>query len=124
MVYVNNLGKVLQEDSAVEPQAGNDLYLTIKSDYQEAAYHLLEQYIAGIIYDKTLDLKEFDNESVSTDDIVIPVYDLYYALFENNILSVSHMESGEATELEQQVYQMLQKREEEIFDDLLAEPSL
>ena len=121
VVYVNNLGKVLQEDSAVEPQAGNDLYLTIKSDYQEAAYHLLEQYIAGIIYDKTLDLKEFDNESVSTDDIVIPVYDLYYALFENNILSVSHMESGEATELEQQVYQMLQKREEEIFDDLLAE---
>ncbi len=121
VVYVNNLGKVLQEDSAVEPQAGNNIYLTIKSDYQEVGYHLLEQYIAGIIYDKTLDLKEFDNTSVSTDDIVIPVYDLYYAFFENNILSVSHLASGEATELEQRVYQMLQQREKKIFDDLLSE---
>lgn len=121
VVYVNNLGKVLQEDSVVEPQAGNNIYLTINSDYQEVGYHLLEQYVAGIIYDKTLDLKEFDNESVGTDDIVIPVYDLYYAFFENNILSVSHMASGEATELEQQVYRMLQQREAEIFDDLLAE---
>ncbi|MFR3530106.1 MAG: peptidase, partial [Lachnospiraceae bacterium] len=36
-VYVDNLGKVLQidEDSRVEPKAGNDVYLTIDKDWQE-----------------------------------------------------------------------------------------
>ncbi len=121
VVYVDNLGKVLKEDSVVEPQAGNDLYLTIKTDYQKAAYHLLEQYIAGIIYKYTLDLKEIDNENVNEDEIRIPVYDLYYALIENNVLSVSHMESADATALEREVFGMLQAREAQIFSDLKGE---
>ncbi|MDO4345524.1 MAG: penicillin-binding transpeptidase domain-containing protein [Eubacteriales bacterium] len=120
-VYVNNLGEVLKEDSVVEPQAGNNIHLTINSDYQEAAYNLLEQYIAGIIFDKTHDYKEVDNENVSTADIIIAVYDLYYALIENNVLSVTHMESSEATALEKEVYGLLQTREVQIFDDLKAE---
>lgn len=120
-VYVNNLGKVLKEDSEVEPQAGDDLYLTIKTDWQKAGYNLLEQYVAGIVWTNLVDLKEFDNSQVSTSDIVIPVYDVYYALFENNVLSVSHLASKDATDLEQTVYQMLTERENQIFEDLKSE---
>lgn len=120
-VYVNNLGKILKEDSQVEPQAGNDIYLTIKTDYQKAAYHLIEQYVAGVVCKFLLDAKEFDNESVSTDYIQIPVYDIYYNFFENNILSVSHMEGSEASELEKEVYQMLLSREAQIFENLKAQ---
>ncbi|MDO4633306.1 MAG: penicillin-binding transpeptidase domain-containing protein [Eubacteriales bacterium] len=121
VVYVNNLGKVLKEDSQVEPQAGNDIYLTINTEYQEAAYHLLEQYIAGILYQHTYDYKEFDNTQVSTDEIIIPVYDMYYAMFSNNILSVTHMESADATNLEKEVYASFQKREKEIFAEIKSE---
>ena len=120
-VYVNNLGQVLKEDSEVEPQAGNNLYLTINTDYQEAAYHLIEQYVAGIINNNLSDIKEFDNESVSSDYISIPVYEIYYNFFENNILSVSHMEGSDATALEQEVYGMLQDREAKIFAELKSE---
>lgn len=121
VVYVNNRGNVLKEESRVEPQTGNNLYLTINTDWQKAAYHLLEQYIAGIVYSITYDLKEVDNENVSADNIVVPVYDIYYNLFENHVLSVSHMESSAATQLEKEVYQLLQQREVEIFDQLEAE---
>ncbi|MDO4522877.1 MAG: penicillin-binding transpeptidase domain-containing protein [Eubacteriales bacterium] len=120
-VYVNNLGKILKEDSQVDPQAGNDIYLTINPDYQEAAYHLLEQYIAGILYQHTLDYKEFDTTQVSVDEIIIPVYDMYYAMFENNILSVTHMEASDASALEQEVYADFQKKEHEIFSELKAD---
>lgn len=120
-VYVNNLGKVLKEDSEVEPQAGNNLYLTINTDYQKAAYHLIEQYVAGIVCKYLLDAKEFDNESVSTDYIQIPVYDIYYNFFENNILSVSHMEASDATALEQEVHQLLLEREAQIFANLKSQ---
>ena len=52
-VYVDNLGKVLKEDSEVAPQAGNDIHLTIDRNLQIAVYKILEQYIAGIVYNKT-----------------------------------------------------------------------
>lgn len=120
-VYVNNLGKVLKEDSRVEPQAGNDIYLTIKTDWQKAGYNLVEQYVAGIVWQNTLDCKEFDNTQVSTAQIVIPVYDIYYALFENNVLSVSHMKSKDASKLEQEIYADFCRKEQEIFAELKRE---
>lgn len=115
-VYVDNLGKVLKEDSVVSPQAGNDIYLTIDSDLQTAVYKILEQYIAGIIYSKIFDAEKFDKENISSsDDILIPVYDVYYSLFENNVLDADHLASDEASETEQKIYQAFLEREEEIF---------
>lgn len=48
-LYVDNMGRTLEVASRVEPQAGNDVILTIDMDLQKAAYQILEQYIAGII---------------------------------------------------------------------------
>ncbi len=47
-VLVDRLGKILDvdEDSKVDPVAGNDVYLSIDKDLQEAAYNILEQKIA------------------------------------------------------------------------------
>ena len=120
-VYVNNLGKVLKEDSQVDPQTGDDIYLTLKTDWQKAGYQLLEQYVAGIVWSNTYDYKEFDNSQVGTNEIVIPVYDIYSALFENNVLSVSHLRSSEATELEKKVYNMFLDKKAQLFADLKAE---
>lgn len=120
-VYVNNLGKVLKEDSEVAPQTGDDIYLTIKTDWQKAGYNLIEQYVAGIVWSNTLDYKEFDNTQVGTNEIVIPVYDIYYALFENNVISVSHLRSGDATELEKKVYNMFCDKKKELFSELKSE---
>ena len=47
-IYVNTTGKVISIDDHVEPTAGNDIYLSIDSKWQEAMYDLLEQTLAGM----------------------------------------------------------------------------
>lgn len=47
-VYVDNLGRVTDTVSRKEPEAGNDVYLTIDKNLQENTYKLLEEKVAGI----------------------------------------------------------------------------
>ncbi|MCI5995666.1 MAG: peptidase [Blautia sp.] len=118
-VYVDNLGKVLMKDSEVAPQAGDDIYLTIDKDLQIAAYKILEQYIAGIVYANMIDEKEFNTEwANSSDEIRIPVYDAYYALFENNVLDARHLASDDATDNEKRVYQAFLSKQDAVFAEL------
>lgn len=121
-IYVDNLGKVLKKDNRVEPQAGDNIQLTLDTDYQIAGYKILEQYIAGIVWTNLRDLKEFDKESLaSSDDIVIPVYDAYYALFENNVIDVNHISSEEATENEKRIYQLFLDKQAKVFEDIKSQ---
>ncbi len=128
VVYVDSLGRTLDVDSEsrVEPQAGNDVYLTIDMDLQKAAYQILEQYIAGIVWQMIINEAEFHAEWInSSDSVRIPIYDIYYALFENNVLSVSHLKARDASVNEQMVYTAFQDKAAEIFrilkDELLTD---
>lgn len=116
VIFVDNLGRLLDVDSRVEPQAGNDVYLTIDMDLQRAAYNILEQYIAGIVYAMTVPETEINKEWLSSaDEVRIPIYDIYYALFENNVLDVSHLKAKDASANEQKVYAAFQTKASEIF---------
>lgn len=118
-VYVDNLGKVLKIDSVTEPQAGDNLQLTLKRDLQIAAYNILEQYIAGIVYSMLQDVKEFKvDDTTSADSIRIPIYDVYYALVENNVLDMTHLKADDATELEKQIYQSFLSKEANVFAEI------
>lgn len=115
-LYVDNLGRTLEVESRVEPSAGDDVTLTIDMDLQKAAYNLLEQMIAGIIATYTVDEREFKAEWVnSSDDVVTPIYDIYYALFENNVLDVSHLKASDASANEQRIYNEFLIKASEIF---------
>lgn len=117
VIYVDSLGRTLDVESRTEPQAGNDVRLTIDMDLQRVAYNILEQYIAGIVYANVIDAREFDTEYItSADEVKIPVYDIYYALFENNVLSVSHLKAEDATDNEQRVYNAFLVKAAEIFN--------
>lgn len=119
VLYVDNVGRTLEVESRVEPQAGSDVYLTIDLDLQKAAYQILEQYIAGIVWSKIIDAEEFDADAVeSADQLLIPVYDVYYALFENNVLDVGHLKADDATENEKAVYNAFLIKASEIFATL------
>ncbi|MCD7955883.1 MAG: peptidase [Lachnospiraceae bacterium] len=121
-LYVNNVGQTQEIISHVDAQAGNDLYLTIDVELQQAAYQMLEQEIAGILYTKVIPVEEYNTENLtSADEVYIAYYDLYYALFENNILSVSHLKSSDATENEQTVYQAFLTKASEIFSVIRQE---
>lgn len=104
-MYVDNLGKIAEVESSIDPVAGNDLYLTIDSDLQEAIYNIIEQKLAGIIVSRMQNIKEYhQGENESAANIIIPIDDVYYALFNNSVLSIDHMASNEAGEYEKEIY--------------------
>ena len=118
-VYVDHLGKVLAVDDAktVEPKAGNDLYLTIDVELQNAVYHMLEQRIAGILETVIINEKQFDTSGIKdTADIRIPVYDVYKAIINNNILKISALSDPNASESEKKLYAALEAKRNEVFE--------
>ena len=123
-VYVDNLGKVLQidEDSRVEPTAGNDVYLTIDKDMQESIYHILEQRVAGILLSKIVPSKTFDVTAVSdASEIQIPIYDVYNALIANSVIDINDFDDEDASETEKNLYAKFQQKQQEIFDRITQE---
>lgn len=124
-VYVDNLGKELETISQVEPRAGQNVYLTIDKDLQEAAYDILEKKLAEIVVSRIRPIREYDTSlSTNAGNIVIPIYTVYYQMFNNNVLSMDHLASDDATDTEQEVYaafiqyrdEVLARMEEELRD--------
>ncbi len=120
-VFVNSVGKTTEITNYVEPTAGNDIYLTIDKDLQIATYKILEEDLAGILVAKIINAKEFDTSGVSASKIQIPIYDVYTALFNNNIISIEHMGEEDAKDTEKAVYEVFSNKKQEVFDKLLYE---
>lgn len=123
-VYVDNLGKVLEikENSRVEPVAGNNVYLTIDKDLQEATYHILEQRIAGILVSNIIEAKTFDTSNIqSSDAIRIPIYDVYFALINNSLIDISHFASTQASDLEKEIEGRFAQKQASVFESVKSE---
>lgn len=104
-VYVDNLGNELETSNYVAPTAGNDVYLTIDHDLQIAAQDILERKLADIVYDRIIDAKTYDmGENEDSSDIMIPIYDVYFQMFNNNIIDLSHLQADDAKTTEKQVW--------------------
>lgn len=121
-VYVDNVGKVIETSDRIEAVAGNDIYLTVDSDLQEAAYHILESRLASILMAKIQNIKEYNpSEHSGSGDIIIPIYDVYYACIENNIINTSHFEASYAKETEKEVLAAYQDKKQRVFAKLREE---
>ena len=103
-VAVDNSNKVVSILERTEPIAGNDLYLTIDANLQKAAYHVLENKIAGILLKSMTNSMNYGTKGKSAGGILIPIYEVYFALFNNNIIDVDTFNDSDATTLEQSVY--------------------
>ena len=115
-IYVDSLGRTLSTETRVEPQAGDSLYLTLDTRLQKIAYRILEQYIAGIVWTNTVDTDSINTEWIeNSDDVRIPVYDVYFALFENNVLDVEHLSEPDASANEKHVYELFVQKLNSIF---------
>lgn len=121
-VYVDNTGKVLETSSYIDSKAGNDVYLTIDKDLQEACYNIIEQSLAGILISKIQNVKFLVyGENVKKSDIQIPVYDVYFACFDNHIIDLDHMASEDAGRNEKIVYEQYQAKRQQVNEGLRAE---
>ncbi|MCM1134674.1 MAG: penicillin-binding transpeptidase domain-containing protein [Clostridium sp.] len=118
-IVVNHVGKVTETIDYVEPVAGNNAYLTIDKDLQIAVYKILEEKLASILYTNIVNAKEYTATSASK--IRIPIYDVYFALINNNVIDTAHFSMSDAKENEKEVYRQYQDRKSYVFDTLRAE---
>ncbi|MGL5437474.1 MAG: penicillin-binding transpeptidase domain-containing protein [Lachnospiraceae bacterium] len=120
-LIVNNTGSIMEVTEAVEASTGNDIYLTIDRELQIGIYYLIEQQLAGILADKLV------NEDVEITDITdsskmpIPIKDAYYQLINNNVLSLGHMASEEASPIEKEINSRYMISQAQIIEKLRYE---
>lgn len=121
-VVVDNMGKVITILERQEPQSGQDVYLTIDKELTKAVYNIMEQRLAGLVSNKLINAKEYTvTENSGSADIMIPIYDVYFAMFNNSIIDMKAMASEDADETERQVYEKYLAYKQSVYDKLLYE---
>ncbi len=116
-VYVDNTGQVIETSNYVDSVAGNDVYLTIDKDLTEACYNIIEQSLAGILASKIQNIKSYTyTETSSSSNIVIPIYDVYFAIFDNGVVDVTHFSKADAKDNEKAVYEQFLSK----YDSVIA----
>lgn len=120
-VTVDNLGKVLKidENTIVPPVAGDDVYLSIDSDWQSAIYQILKQRVAGVLLTRIENIKKFDFEGVKdASQISVPIYDVYNALVANSVIDIEKFNDQDASDTEKNLYAKFQQKQQEVFDTI------
>lgn len=121
-IYVNSMGNVLEVEKETQPESGKDVYLTIDKDLNIATYKIIEQRLAGILLSKIRNMKEYVPGANSTAaDILIPIYDVYYALINNRVIDTTHFRAEDATELERSVQQRFDVRLQSTIERIMSE---
>lgn len=103
-IAVDSVGKILDVESVIEPTPGDDIYLSIDTDLQIACYDILEQKLAGILLEKIINTKTYTSTGRAK-DIKIPIYSVYYACFNNNLIDTEHFTAEDASQLEKSIQQ-------------------
>lgn len=102
-MYLDAAGKVIEIISETPAEVGQDVYLTIDHDLTIACYHILEQTLASVIWDKLV-FEDVDTSELSSDDVVIPIKTVYFQLINNNVLSTQHFADPTAGEEEKEIF--------------------
>ena len=121
-IYVNSMGNVLEVENETQPESGRDVYLTIDKDLTIAVYQIMEQQLAGVLLSRIRNMKEYVPDARSTAaDILIPIYDVYYALINNRVIDTTHFQAEDATELEKSIQQRFDIRLESTIGQIMSE---
>lgn len=117
-LIVNENYRVVDIKDRVEPVAGNDLYLTIDAKLQKKYYDILEKKLADILLSKIRNGMSYGSKGKSSDDILIPIYEVYNALIKNNVIDIAHFRAKDATEVEQKVYEKYVTKQKDMFETI------
>ena len=121
-VVVDNMGKVIKIQERQEAKAGQDVYLTIDSELTKAVYNIMEQRLAGLVSSKITNTKEYRaTEHSSSSDIRIPIYDVYFTLFNNSVIDIKSLAAEDAQETEKAVYDAYLLYKEGTYERLRSE---
>ena len=121
-VMVNNTGKVIALLEKQNPTPGEDVYLSIDKDLTIAVYSIVEQKLAGLLVSKIFNAKEYvPGPNATSANIMIPIYDVYFSVINNNLVDIRHFSSPYAAETERQVYSVYLDYKENAYNRLQNE---
>ena len=116
-IYVDNMGNLIQVSDQKDSVPGNHVYLSIDKNLQIATYKALEKEIASILYSKIANIKTYDATSDEA-DIVIPIYDVYSAFINNNLIKIDDFEKESASATEKKVLHAYNKKADSVIATL------
>lgn len=118
-ITVNSGGKVVNDNIVEEPKTGRDVYLSIDKSLQNAVYNILEKKLADILIENLVNVKKFDKTKLNdASDIRIPIYDVYQALVNNNIISLTSIKSENASKLEHGIFKKIKYKRKQVVKRL------
>lgn len=112
-VYVDNVGRITEILNETPPVTGCDVYLTIDIELQKKVYKALEKQIADILVSKIVKDDErytYDTDGTTIKEIWIPIKDVYFALIDNNVISIKEIEN-ETSNTEASVHEKFLKKQ-------------
>ena len=122
-VYVDNVGRITEIIQETEPITGCDVYLTIDIELQKKVYKALEKQIAEILVSKITNSDEpyvYASDETTIKDILIPIKDVYFALIDNNVISINEI-AQQKTPTSTTVYNRFVTKQEEVLARVQAE---
>ncbi|MBQ7678121.1 MAG: peptidoglycan glycosyltransferase [Lachnospiraceae bacterium] len=126
-VYVDSVGNLIETTEATDPVSGGDVYLSIDRDLQVNAYRLLEKEIAGILYSKIVNTRSFKaQDGTESSDIVIPIYDVYFALINNGVININTLNDPDSSDVEKEIFAAFTTHKKEVLKTLrqqLSDPT-
>ena len=119
-MYLDSEGRILEITDTVEPETGNDVYLSLDRDLQVGVYHLLEQNLAGILVRRlNNDPTYVVTEDTDASKIEIPVRDAYFQFINNHILAMEKFADGSA--LEKSIYERYTSRMASVIPNISSQ---
>ena len=122
IVYVDSVGNVIETEKKTDAVAGNDLYLTIDKNLQEATYQIIEEKLAGILVSRIQNIMNYDPASAGdSSKIIIPIDDVYHALFANEVIDTKHFSSTDAKETEKKVAALVAEKKASCIAEVMSQ---
>ncbi len=114
-VLVDSYGRVLEVVDEKEPVTGSDIYLTIDVKLTQKIYDLLERRLSEILVARIVNSDSDRVGSEEGDAVVIPVKDVYFALFDNNTLSIDQLKENHEAGAAASIYATFVDRREQVL---------
>lgn len=122
IVYVDSVGNVIETEKKTDAVAGNNLYLTIDKNLQEATYQIIEEKLAGILVSRIQNIMNYDPASAGdSSKIIIPIDDVYHALFANEVIDTKHFSSADAKETEKKVAALVAEKKASCIAEVMSQ---
>lgn len=121
-VYVDTVGRITEVLGETDPETGNDVYLTIDINLQKNLYNAIEDRLVQILltYMTSGDTKYSYTSNGSVDTVYILAKEVYFALIDNNIVSIKHI-AEQSTDTEAQVYSAFLSKQDSTMDWIQSE---